>query len=180
MSLGVLRLLDAGSVILTCAFFALMGAAMPHEPIIATFVALLAATHTVVFRSIVVPNTAARTVWISVVAFVPVVVATIYLTTFPAYPSARAAAFVVSTVTWCAVATGVATVASQVLFGLRRDVREARQLGQYTLEAKIGEGGMGTVYRASHMMLRRPTAIKLLPPEKAGRRVFGASSARSS
>jgi len=62
----------------------------------------------------------------------------------------------------------LATLTSRLVFGLRQEVRKAFQVGQYTLEDKLGEGGMGAVYRARHALLRRPTAVKLLPPEKAG------------
>ena len=36
------------------------------------------------------------------------------------------------------------------------------EFGQYTLEGKISEGAMGTVYHARHALLRRPTAIEIL------------------
>jgi serine/threonine protein kinase len=44
---------------------------------------------------------------------------------------------------------------------------QLRQLGQYSLEEKIGEGSMGVVYRAKHALMRRDTAVKLLMPELA-------------
>jgi serine/threonine-protein kinase len=73
-----------------------------------------------------------------------------------------------SAVIW-GIAVAIAVAFSMIVHGLRKAVRESQRLGQYTLEKKLGEGGMGVVYRASHAMLRRPTAVKLLLPDRAGK-----------
>ena len=65
-------------------------------------------------------------------------------------------------------ATGL-FVFSNLTWRQRLDAAEfkLKQLGQYTLEEKIGEGGMGVVYRARHALMRRDTAVKLLLPDRA-------------
>jgi len=48
---------------------------------------------------------------------------------------------------------------------LRRRIADTPRIGAYVLDVPIGEGGMGRVYRAHHVMLKRPTAVKLIKPE---------------
>jgi serine/threonine-protein kinase len=60
---------------------------------------------------------------------------------------------------------GVAVVISHVLTKLGREIVSAREMGSYRLGELIGSGGMGEVYRATHRMLARPAAIKLIRPE---------------
>jgi len=60
---------------------------------------------------------------------------------------------------------GVAVVISHVVTTLGRQVAKAREMGSYQLGELLGRGGMGEVYRATHRMLARPAAIKLIRPE---------------
>ncbi len=57
---------------------------------------------------------------------------------------------------------------STVSFRLRSDLSKERRLGAYRLVKRIGRGGMGEVWRASHRMLARPAAVKLIRPEALG------------
>jgi hypothetical protein len=69
---------------------------------------------------------------------------------------------------WALLGVSVSSIAARIIHGLQQRVRDANEIGQYVLEERIGEGGMGVVYLARHALLRRPTAVKLLPPQRAG------------
>ncbi len=63
-----------------------------------------------------------------------------------------------------AIAAGMAIYGSYILNGLRTELHEAHKFGQYQLIRKLGEGGMGEVHLAEHLLLKRPCALKLIKP----------------
>jgi len=166
LSSAALHATDGAGTIAAFGLFACMAASLP-----AAFrpeqLYLLIAITILLFRAAIVPSHPWRTAWISTLSALPAIVlaARVY-TSAPAEVSRGQS--VAYALLWGSLTVFIATLVSLVTFRLRRSVARARRLGQYTLGEKLGEGGMGIVYRAEHEMLRRPTAIKLLPPGRAG------------
>lgn len=77
-------------------------------------------------------------------------------------------------------AVAFAFVGARVVYRLGREVAAARELGSYRLEERLGEGGMGEVWRARHRMLARPAAIKLIRSsnQRNGRPAVSAEAVR--
>jgi tRNA A-37 threonylcarbamoyl transferase component Bud32 len=63
---------------------------------------------------------------------------------------------------------GAAVVITHVVTKLGQQVTKAREMGSYQLGELLGRGGMGEVYKATHRMLARPAAIKLIRTEMLG------------
>jgi serine/threonine protein kinase len=162
LSPDALQALDGVATLGICWSFTALGhfAVQPYG----AYTGLLALTHVSITRAMIVPSLPRRTLLFAVVSFAGLVVSRA-VAPLPlemlAVPDARLRA-VLDSLLWSAAGIAIATLASSVIYGLREKAMQARQLGQYALEEKIGEGGMGQVFRARHAMLRRPTAVKLL------------------
>jgi len=169
-SLRELRLLDAGATLLTCWAIAISftGVRPEGEAIVSI---QLGMTYVLLARAVLLPSSGRRTLVLSGLAVIPagVVGVGLGLSLLPpgtGVSETLSEAFLV--LRNLGLTTFLATLTSNVIYGLRRQVRASARIGQYLLREKIGEGGMGVVYRATHALLRRDTALKLLLPTRIG------------
>jgi len=68
------------------------------------------------------------------------------------------------------IAASLAVIPAHIITSLGRQVTAARELGSYRVGELVASGGMGDVYRATHRLLARPAAIKLVRPDVLGAR----------
>jgi serine/threonine-protein kinase len=117
---------------------------------------------------VLIPNT-----WRRCAAGVGLIAACGYLgaavgVTSAAQPAGLVAAYLVQYTVWMGIAAAIVIYGAYRVEILRGQAERGRELGQYRLGQPLGAGGMGEVYRAEHRLLRRPCAIKLIRPERAG------------
>src|SRR5262249_46967841 len=116
-----------------------------------------------------IPNTWRRAVWvIGAMALAPDLLVVGMTLAHPEVGAAMTGMIFLQHVLTMGVAAVAAVFGTHLINTLRHEAFEARQLGQYRLLERLGKGGMGEVYLAEHLMLKRPCAVKLIHPEQAG------------
>ena len=118
----------------------------------------------IVFHGVLVPNTISRGVGITfAMCVVAVGVSVVAATTHPPVGRYAVQVFAIS-VTMLAAGAGLGIFGTAKIAALQHEVLTAREvireMGQYRLRRKLGQGGMGEVYLAEHRLLKRPCALK--------------------
>lgn len=169
-SLSELHALDAGMTALTCSIMAvLLSQVRPASEASISF--QLGVTYVLLARAVLLPVSGLRTLAVCLIALIPggTLMTWARMSAIEARPVTPSDWWSQGYVVFrnLGVTTFLATLTSHVIYGLRREARKHARIGQYVLRQKLGSGGMGVVYRATHALLRRDTAIKLLLPDRA-------------
>jgi eukaryotic-like serine/threonine-protein kinase len=168
-SLRTLGILDVSSLLLAGVGLAMMAAQPAPQQLMAGLFALAV---TMMARAVLIPSTAARTFCLSALAATPLLVVAMLFhreQAIPGFaPEFLKALAVLNALLWATITVTLSAVMSHTIYGLRQQVRQAAEVGQYILEEKIGSGGMGEVWRARHRMLIRPAAVKLVTARELG------------
>ena len=123
----------------------------------------------IILYGIFIPNTWPRcAAVVGIMAFTPIVISTATGLSIDVAEGYSRWKFLIGLAAWMAIASAMAIYGSHRIETLRQQVLAARRLGQYQLKQRLGAGGMGEVYLAEHVLLRRPCALKLIRPERAG------------
>ncbi len=162
--------ISSNSIVAFCAFVA-------YDQRQSAYTCLIYTCWTVLTRALIVPSTGKRTAIVASIAMTPFLFATIWLTQNntwthdphePLKKDVPGPAMIVGYMQIATVAVLLSAYGSRIIYGLQQKVSAVQQLGQYKLGRLLGEGGNGKVYMAQHVLLRRPTAIKLVPAAKVG------------
>jgi eukaryotic-like serine/threonine-protein kinase len=118
---------------------------------------------------IFIPNTWRRAALVTVLmALAPSAVSLLIATQCECVQSDLTGGGLALVMLWMVVPTAASIYGSHRVQALDDEVREAKNLGAYSLRRRLGAGGMGEVYLAEHRLLKRPAAIKLIKATQAG------------
>ena len=122
----------------------------------------------IVVFPLIVPNTPGRVLVASLLAASMGPLLGIFAAAFGHTPIDRPLEYATNFLTSNYLCAVVAYLVARVIHGFGMQLKQMREIGSYELLERIGEGGMGEVWRARHRLLARPAAIKLIRADVLG------------
>jgi len=162
------RLFDVGSAyqVVVAGFIAARANAVPWPDVpLGVTVPLLALW--IVLFPVIVPNTVRRTLAAGVASWAMDPITLVLMARGPGVELPGPIVWLTRSLQLGA-AVALAVLISRVVRRMGRKAASMREMGSYRLDRIIGRGGMGEVWRATHRILQRPTAVKLIHADILG------------
>ena len=119
----------------------------------------------VLIYPVIVPNSLGRTVAGSLSGLVLEPLVALFLVRLGFIPLPSASVWI-SRIVPLAIAGAAGILLSRLINRLGKQLDQVRAAGAYTLDERLGYGGMGEVWRASHRFLARQAAVKLIRSDR--------------